>query len=349
MSNALADLYPDLGAQLPILPLADLPTPVSTHDIPIGPRTCRVFIKHDDVTGREYGGNKVRKLEYLLARARERGARRIATFGAVGSNHAVATAIYARSCEFDCTCFLSHQSLKPGLARALRIHQHYGTEVLRLARPGADRRAQFRRYLQGRNAWVVPLGGSSWLGSVGFVNAGIELANQVRAGDIALPERIYVALGTMGTAIGLALGFALAGIDTEVQAIRVTALEFSNEDAARRLLHKCADLMRHYDRSIPADLTRRARLVCRDEFFGDGYGRTNEATEAAIDFAREHIGLALESTYSGKTMAALLADLRDGQPDNVLFWNTWNSRSLDVDESKAPDFDVIPREFARYF
>lgn len=349
MSNALAELYPEIGARLPILPLADLPTPVSTRDAPIGARTCRVFIKHDDVTGREYGGNKVRKLEYVFARARERGARRIATFGAVGSNHAVATAIYARACEFDCTCFLSHQSLKPGLGRALRIHQQYGTEILRLARPGADRLAQFRRYLQGRDAWVVPLGGSSWLGSIGFVNAGIELANQVRAGDIPLPERIYVALGTMGTAVGLALGLALAGIETEVQAIRVTAREFANEEAAHRLLQKCAALMHHYDRSIPLDLPGRARLVCRDEFFGDGYGRTNAATEAAIDFAREHLGLALESTYSGKTMAALLADLDDGQAQNVLFWNTWNSRALDVDESTAPDFNVIPREFARYF
>ncbi len=349
MSNALAELHPDIGRRLPVLPLADLPTPVSAHDVPVGARRCPVLIKHDDVTGPIYGGNKVRKLEYLFARARARGARRIATFGAVGSNHAVATAVYARTCDFDCTCFLSHQSLKPGLGRALRIHQQIGTEVLRLARPGADRRAQFRRFLQGRNVWVVPLGGSSWLGSVGFVNAGIELANQLRADNVPVPGRIYVALGTMGTAIGLALGLALAGIDSEVQAVRVTAREFANEEAARRLMHKCADLMHHHDRSIPADLASRTRLVCRNEFFGDGYGRTNTATEAAIEFAGEHLGLTLESTYSGKAMAALLADLHNGLSENVLFWNTCNSRPLDVDESQAPDFNVIPREFARYF
>lgn len=349
MSNALAEMYPEIGARLPILPLANLPTPVSSHTIPVGARTRRVLVKHDDVTGREYGGNKVRKLEYLFARARARGARRIATFGAVGSNHAVATTIYARACGFDCTCFLSHQSLKPGLGRALMIHQQYGTEVLRLARPGAERLAQFRHYLQGRRCWVVPLGGSSWLGSIGFINAGIELASQVRAGDIPQPARIYVALGTMGTAVGLALGLALAGLDTEVQAIRVTAREFANEDAAQRLMKKCADLMHHYDRSIPENLASRARLVCRNEFFGDGYGRTNAVTEAAIEFSREQLGLVLESTYSGKTMAALLADLHDGRTDDVLFWNTWNSRALDIDESKAPDFNVIPREFARYF
>ena len=349
MSNALAELYPEIGTRLPCLPLADLPTPVSQRTVVVGERECRVLIKHDDVTGSLYGGNKVRKLEYIFARAQDRGAARIATFGAVGSNHAVATAIYARACELDCTCFLSHQSLKPGLGKALRIHQQCGTEVLRLARPGRERLAQFRRYLQGRNAWVVPLGGSSWLGSVGFVNAGIELAHQVRDGEIPPPSRVYVALGTMGTAIGLALGFALAGLDTEVQAVRVTAREFANEEAALRLLQKCADLMHRYDPAIPADLAGRTRLVCRNEFFGAGYGRTNETTEAAIGFARDHLDLELESTYSGKTMAALIADLRAGGPDDVLFWNTWNSRPLDIDNSQPPDFDVIPREFARYF
>ncbi|NNL63434.1 MAG: hypothetical protein HKO69_06430, partial [Woeseiaceae bacterium] len=184
---------------------------------------------------------------------------------------------------------------------------------------------------------------------VGFVNAGIELANQVRNNDIPVPSRIYVALGTMGTAIGLALGLALAGLDTEVQAVRVTAREFANEDAVLRLMRKCAGLMRHHDPSIPANLAGRTRLVCRNEFFGAGYGRTNESTEAAIGFADEQFGLELESTYSGKTMAALIADLRAGGPDNVLFWNTWNSRPLDIDESQPPDFNVIPREFARYF
>lgn len=349
MSNALAELYPEIGERLPTLPLATLPTPLSTRSIRIAGRDRRVLIKHDDVTGPVYGGNKVRKLEYVFARARTRAARRIATFGAVGSNHAVATAIYARQCQFDCTCFLSHQSLKPGLGRALRVHQQYGTEVLRLAPAGPQRVAQFRHYLQGRDAWVVPLGGSSWLGSVGFVNAGLEFANQLRADDLAVPSKVYVALGTMGTAVGLALGLALAGLDTEVQAVRVTAREFANEDAARRLLYKTAALMHHYVPAIPSTLAERARLVCRNEFFGAGYGRTNDATESAIAFAREQLDLELESTYSGKTMAAMLADFRNGTVSDALFWNTWNSQRLDIDDSTPPDFDVIPAEFARYF
>ncbi|MDH3748087.1 MAG: pyridoxal-phosphate dependent enzyme, partial [Gammaproteobacteria bacterium] len=249
----------------------------------------------------------------------------------------------------ECTCFLSHQSLRPGLGTALRFHQQHGTAIVRFGGNRCDRIATLRKHLHGRHAWVIPLGGSSWLGAVGFVNAGLELAAQIQAGDLPTPTRIYVALGTMGTAVGLALGLALARLDIEVQAIRVTERQYANEAAAAHLVDKTAKLMRHYDSSIPADLSDRARLVCRNEFFGDGYGRSNEATEAAITIADKQLGLTLDSTYSGKAMAAVLHDLRAGYSAPVLFWNTYNSQPLDVDTNVAPDFDVMPREFARYF
>lgn len=349
MSNHLSHDYPTIGKRLPTLPLAALPTPVSLAKLVLASTEHDIAIKHDDVTGSHYGGNKVRKLEYVLARARDRGAKRIATFGAVGSNHAVATALYAGLCDFECTCFLSHQSLKPELGRALRFHQQHGTEVVHFAATRARRVAMYRKYLQGRDAWVIPIGGSSWLGSIGFVNASLELAAQIRAGEIPAPERVYVALGTMGTAVGLALGFALAGIDIEVQAIRVTDPQYSNEAAAGHLLAKTAQLMHHYDASIPANINANARLICRDEFFAGGYGRSNDVTDAAVKIANEQLNLNLESTYTGKTMAAMLHDLRAGYRAPVLFWNTYNSRPLDIDNSLEPDFDVMPREFARYF
>lgn len=349
MNNLLAQDFPVIGKRLPIIELCQLPTPVSRHDVRVNQRHRQIIVKHDDVSGAHYGGNKVRKLEYLLARARIRNARRIATFGAVGSNHAVATALYAGIAGFECTCFLSHQSLKPGLGKALRFHQQHGTEIIQLKATRAERIALYRQYLQGRDVSVIPFGGSSWLGSVGFVNAGLELAVQIRAGDIPCPSRIYVALGTTGTAVGLALGLALAGIDTEVQAIRVTDPLYASADAARHLLLKCASMLRHYDASIPDDLASRARLVCRDEFVGSGYGKSNAITEAAIKFAAQQLNLALESTYTGKALAGLLADLETTDIDDVMFWNTCNSRPLAIDDSLPPNFDVMPRAFERYF
>ena len=93
----------------------------------------------------------------------------------------------------------------------------------------------------------------------------------------------------------------------------------------------------------------RARLICRHDFFGDGYGVSNPGTERAIRVAREELALGLESTYTGKAMRALLADLDSGYDRPVLFWNTYNSRPLEVDDGLEPDFSVIPKEFQRYF
>ena len=116
MSDFLADAWPRLAQQLPKIGLADLPTPVESKSVRLGNDTFQVSVKRDDLTGRLYGGNKVRKLEYLLQRARTRRAERVATFGTVGSNHALATALYARELGFECTCFLSHQAATPTIA-----------------------------------------------------------------------------------------------------------------------------------------------------------------------------------------------------------------------------------------
>lgn len=349
MSNHITQAFPLLASRLPAMSLADLPTPVSRGRVNWPDRSLDVLIKHDDITGSEYGGNKLRKLEYVLQQAKDKQAKRIATFGGVGSNHAVATALYARRAGFECTCFLFHQSRKPGLGNALRFHIQNGTEIIAIGGDRHQRVATMRKYAQGRRTWVVPLGGSSWQGTVGFVNAGLELAAQIESGDLPCPARVYVALGTMGTAAGLALGFALAGLDTELHAIRVTQEQYSNKAAVQHLMHKTSHMMHRLDRSIPADLAERAKWVHRDEFFADGYGRTNAATEEAIRLGRLELGLALESTYSGKAMCGFLHDYAAGATGDALFWNTYNSRPMNIDASKPADFTRVPREFARYF
>ena len=349
MSNYLARAFPLLASRLGHMSLADLPTPVSSGLVSTGSKRHAISIKHDDVTGAAYGGNKLRKLEYILQHARNKGAQRVATFGTVGSNHAVATALYATHAGFECTCFLSHQSPKPGLDNALRYHLQIGTEIVRYGGNRAARIKTMRKYAQGRNTWVVPLGGSSWLGAVGYVNAGLELAAQIAAGELPHPARAYVATGTMGTTAGLALGIALSGLEIETQAIRVTEKMYANESSLQRLMSKTAAMLHTIDPAIPADLASQARLKLRDEFFGTGYGHTNDATERAIELARDELGLSLESTYTGKAMAGLLHDVGSGFDKPVLFWNTFNSRPIELDTNLEPDYDRLPKEFARYF
>ena len=348
MSDPLKELFPVLARRVPRTRLADLPTPVSRHNVNVGGKEHEVAVKHDDVTGKIYGGNKVRKLEFLLRRAADRKAKRIATFGTVASNHALATALYAKSLGFECTCFLSHQTKTPNCARVLNMHLANGTEIVRFGGKRADMVATMRRYLQGREAWAIPPGGSNWLGVIGFVNAGLELAQQVRSGELQEPEYLYVANGTMGTASGLTLGLALAALDTEVQAIRVTHKFVANRQAMRSLIAKTATLMHMLDESVPTDLANRVRLSFRDDFFGDGYARTTEEADRAVEFAEAELGLVLETTYTGKALAALLHDLR-GSASNVLFWNTYNSRALPASTELPDDTSGLPEEFLRYF
>ncbi len=347
MSDYLAAAFPRLRAKLNKTAIADLPTPVSQHVLSLDAVHVDVYVKHDDASSPLYGGNKVRKLEYLLQRASERGARRVATFGAAGSNHALATAIHANELGFDCTCFLSHQKVAPGVARTLNMHRRLGTEIVHW-HGRADTVALCRRYVQHRGTWVIPLGGTCWLGALGFVNAAFELARQVADGLLPAPRNIYMACGTTGSVAGLALGLAAAGLDTTVQAVQVADNPFSSEEKMRRLIAKTQYILHRMDPSFIGDGWR-DRVVWRDEFLAGGYARVDDATLSAIGVAREQLDLSLEPTYTGKAMAAMLHDLKDGREGPCLFWNTYNSRALGVDSERPPSLGNVPGEFARYY
>ena len=351
MNDSLAIQYPQLAARLPKIILADLPTPLAEKSLLASTGRRRVAIKCDDVTGELYGGNKVRKLEYLLYRARQRKAKRVATFGTVASNHALATALYAKSLGFECTCFLSHQTKTANAPRVLNMHLQNDTDIVRYGGSRPDRIRTLRDHLWHRHAWAIPAGGSSWLGALGFVNAGLELADQVAAGDIDAPDRVYVANGTMATAVGLALGLALGKLPTEVQAVQVTEDFVASPLRMHRLIAKTATLMHTFDASIPADLADQVRYSFRSEFLGGGYAKTNAATDRAVAIARDELGLALETTYTGKAMAAMLHDLNQQQyaRQSMLFSNTYNSRPLSAGYERPGDASRLPAEFLRYF
>ena len=351
MKDYLSSAFPVLGERLPKISFADLPTPLEAHSIETLSGQRSILVKRDDLTSTAYGGNKIRKLEYILRRALDRNALRLATFGSVGSNHALATAIVAHNAGLDCTCFLTHQARTPKVPYALNMHRRLGTEIVRYG-GGIDPLPLFRKYLQHRNAWVVPLGGSSWLGAVGFVNAGFEFAAQIAERDLPCPDRIYIANGTMGSAAGLLLGLAAAELPAEVHTVRVVDSRLTNPAALDRLIRKTAGLLNRCDPAFDVRAADRIRVRWRDEFFAGGYAKFDETTERAVRLARENTGLRLETTYTGKAMAALLHDLEsrdyDGQP--YLFWNTYNSSALPVTADKPDSPGNMPVEFFdRYY
>jgi len=349
MSDHLGNAYPGLAGELRKRSFASLPTPVSHHELELAGGSRTILVKHDDQTSPIYGGNKIRKLEYIFQRAKERNARRVATFGTVGSNHALATAIIAKSLGFGCTCFLAHQKPTANIPGILDAHLTLGTELVHVG-GGVNRLDVYRRYLQNRKVWVIPLGGSSWLGAVGFVNAGVEIAAQIAAGELDTPDRIYMANGTMGSVAGLALGLALAGLPTEVHAVRITETRYANWKGMLRLMNKTASLLNRIDPSIPANLAERCRIVWRDDFVAGGYANVDDATLRAVEFAKDTMGLTLETTYTGKTMAALLHDLEMNRARGLnLFWNTYNSRPLPTPETSEHSPPALPESFKRYY
>jgi D-cysteine desulfhydrase len=348
--NFLDAMFPALAATAGRVRLASLPTPVSLARIVHGGHAHNVTVKLDNLSGNRYGGNKVRKLEYLLSPRTRKPIDRFATFGTVGSNHALATAIYAKEIGAQCTCFLAHQKNVPSIVPALRMHATLGTEIVRYGGTYSSRVKNLREHLWDRNAWVIPAGGSSWVGTLGFVNAALELANQVRDGQLPEPQRLYVATGTMGTAAGLAIGFALAGLQTEVQAVRVSDTSISNEQGMLRLILKTATLMHAFDESVPADLADKVKIRFRHAFFAGGYAHSDSRIDEAILLAKEQLGLDLEATYTGKAMAALLYDLVSARPGaEYLFWNTYNSAVLPAAANESIDMAAVPAEFHRYF
>jgi len=351
MSDYLAAAFPILGERLPKTPLADLPTPLEQHTIETQAGARTILVKRDDLTSAAYGGNKIRKLEYIFQRAIERSAKRVATFGSVGSNHALATAILARKVGLECTCFLAHQTRTPKIPYTLNMHRGLGTEIVRYG-GGIDTLRLFRKYLQNRSTWVIPLGGSSWLGAVGFVNAGLELAAQIAESGMTAPSRIYIANGTMGSATGLLLGLAAADVPSEVHAVRVAENRFANPAVLDSLVRKTALLLHRYDPTFDSEIARRVKLRWRDDFFAGGYAKSDPVTEQAVRLADVEAGLRLETTYTGKAMAALVHDLQlpDYRGEEYLFWNTHSSSVLPVTAEQPATPENIPHEFYdRYY
>ncbi|MDI6843105.1 MAG: pyridoxal-phosphate dependent enzyme [Anaerosomatales bacterium] len=341
--------YPGLSA-LPRAAIAELPTPLVPmealgRELGVG----SLAVKRDDLTSARYGGNKVRKLQFLLGQALSEGRRAVVTFGAYGSNHVLATAVHARALGLEPHAVLSPQAPGPFARATLLAHAALGTQ-LHLAE-GWDSEAQGARVAaelaerDGVEPLVVPMGGSAPRGVVGYVEAAFEIASQVEAGVWERPDVVYLAGGTLGTAVGLAIGFAALRWPTRVVAVRVTPEEVANEARAETLVAETVALLRSLDGSFPALRRADLALELRHDWFEPGYGVVTPETTAAVEMARRH-GLALETTYTGKALAALTADARAGAlaGARVLFLDTYNSAPM-----PAPGrVDALPEALRAY-
>jgi D-cysteine desulfhydrase len=333
----LFERFPALEGRLPWLPLLEGPTPVEA--MTGAPGGAALWVKRDDLTSPLYGGNKVRKLEHVLADALLRRARTLITLGGYGSNQALALALHGRRLDLAVELALAPQPVTEAVRRTARGAVAAGARVhVAGSAPGALVKllgAALRLRLGGGRPYLVPAGASSALGTLGYVGAALELATQVRAGVLPEPERIFVALGTGGTAAGLALGLALAGLRTRVTAVRVYDAWMANGAVVRHRARRALALLRALDPSVPAVRLAGDALFVAGGYLGRGYGAPTAAGRAAAAWSP----LPLDLTYTAKAMAACLDHCRAGARGPVLFWHTL---SASMGPGPRPDGPVEP-------
>jgi D-cysteine desulfhydrase len=309
----------------PRVRLGDWPTPVEPFAV-LDARPESIWIKREDRASTLYGGNKIRKLERLLAV----GGGPILTFGGLGSHHVLSTAVHAASLGRECYGVLAEQLLTDHTSAVLALNERECAGLVRRRRPLASLCTLGRlasRAASGADGLPSPPrilfpGGSSPLGTLGWVGGGLELAGQIAASACPQPDEIYLAYGSGGTAVGLALGLAIAGVRCDVVAVRVATRLAGNGRYASHLARRTYALL-----SRRGDLGPMPPLRLRFEhrFVGEGYGYPTAAADAAVSCARAS-GVPLEPTYTGKALAALLAAARKDRGGRTrLFLDTYSS------------------------
>jgi len=342
---ALFRAFPALVDRVPWVSLGLRETPLLavTLQAPDGPR--EILVKRDDLSGEPYGGNKLRKLEFILADAEQRGARRLITAGAAGSHHAFATAVYGRMRGFAVELVLFPQALTDHVREVLLMDHGAGARLRFVPRmemvPFGVAVARARSWRE--KPYVVAPGGSDAVGTLGYVSAGLELAEQLAASALSRPGAVHVAAGTLGTAAGLALGLALADVSLPIKATRITGRIVANQRALRALIGGAAERLRACGVNVPDEDMVAATVELRHDHIGAGYGRETEAgREATRIFSG--VGLRLDPTYTAKAAADLLGTPSHEPP---LFVHTL-SAAEPLDLARAADPETLPAPFRRY-
>lgn len=325
--------FPDLRERVPHLPLGRFPTPLEPLRLPGA--SADLWIKRDDLSAAPYGGNKVRKLEFLLGAAEARRSGSVITAGAVGSHHALATAVYARARGLPVTLCLAPQPLTAHVREVLLLDLALGARLVFVPHLALIPPALLAQRLRRREErpFVVAPGGSSLLGSLGYVSAALEVARQIREGEAPVPHRVQVPCGTMGTAAGLAVGFALAGLRVRVRAVRVVPRLVAGEVRLRRLVAGVLRFLRERGVATPRARTVHGLLEMDHDQVGRGYGHPTPQAARAVERFRGS-GVELDGTYTAKAAAAFLA-AADREPDRThLFWHTLGA---------LPGEEIVPR------
>ncbi|WP_035181246.1 D-cysteine desulfhydrase family protein [Lentilactobacillus farraginis] len=326
--------------QLPKEKLGFFPTPVHRLDRLSAQLGINLYLKRDDFTGPNlFGGNKIRKLEYLLGDACQKGADTVITFGATQSNHAMETAVAANRLGLDTILYL--ETITPNdqqddranvlLDKILGARIHYVSMEGRTEAQADEISMQLalaekeRLEAQGHHVYIIPVGGATPIGSVGFVLGFKELVEQLQNVDV---DYVVHGSGTGGTAAGLIAGakaFSKRSHKTQILSINVSPKPESHYQKVVDLGNNALDLLGLEDRISLAD------THFDQSYFGEGYEIPSKAGSSAIRLLARTEGILIDPVYTGKAFAGLLDYVKNGKikaGSNVVFWHTGGVSAL---------------------
>jgi D-cysteine desulfhydrase len=268
---------------------------------------AEIFIKRDDLLGLTGGGNKTRKLEFLVADALERGADTLITCGAVQSNHCRLTLAAAVKEGLKCRLVLMERKpgdFRPDAGGNVFLFHLLGAERITLVSKGANLMAELADEAaavaaEGRRPYIIPMGGSNPVGALGYVACGQEIAAQCAESGLAF-DNIVVAAGSASTQAGLLLGLRSRGDATAVTGMCVLHLKAAQARLVYELMAKTAD---YAGEKLTVE---REEVVCRDDYLGPGYTLPTPGMVEAVRLLARTEGILLDPSYTGKAMAGLI-------------------------------------------
>jgi len=327
----LFQAYPRLAGAVPWLPIGNWPTPVTDARHFAELKALKAFyIKREDHTHAECGGNKARGLEFLLADARRRGAKTIVTVGAAGSHHVWRTAWHARRLGMDTVGVVVHQPnadyVRRNLLRGIEAGAKYiPANYVTLAPKLALQFARSHHWNDGRPPYFAAGGGTSALSCLGHVNAALELKEQIDAGIHPEPDYLFVALGSLGTAAGLAVGCKLAGMRTRIIGVTASFRWYCTPGRWVRLARRVHRLMRRHDSTVPDIAIDQSELRVVASALGKGYARFTESSICLTREMKDAENIELDGTYTAKALdgAMQYIDTHRLHDKTHLFWHTY--------------------------
>ncbi len=322
-----------LTKDFPRVELSHTPTPLEYLSNVSADYGTNVWIKRDDCTGLSSGGNKTRKLEFLMADAVARGADTIITQGATQSNHARQTCAISAKLDLDCHVLLEHRTGFDDDAYAhsgnVLLDQLHGATLSK--RPAdSDMNAEMELLAQqlrddGKTPYIIPGGGSNEIGALGYVNAALELTVQANERSLRIDHLVH-ATGSTGTQAGLVVGFEAMNSGIPVYGISVNKPKPLQEENVYGLVQRTCEFM-----GYNPDMIAREKIVANSDYVGDGYGLPTEGMVEAVKMMAQYEGILLDPVYAGKGFAGLVELIRNGHfktGENVVFLHTGGSVSL---------------------